>query len=76
MKISVIENLSHDHFDLAHSFPIVVLVIVNRVCNYQHDLDEFILPRWNDEVAAKIKPLAVRDWLYSRCAVSAPIAPR
>ncbi len=32
---------------------------------YQHDLDEFILPRWQDEVAAGIKPLAIRDWLYA-----------
>ena len=31
---------------------------------YQHALDEFILPRWQDEIAAKIKPLAIRDWLY------------
>ncbi len=31
---------------------------------YQHALDGFILPRWQDEVAAKIKPLAIRDWLY------------
>lgn len=31
---------------------------------YQHALDEFILPRWRDEVAAKVKPLAIRDWLY------------
>ncbi len=35
------------------------------VYNYQHSLDDFILPRWENEVAAKIKPLAVRDWLYS-----------
>jgi integrase len=35
------------------------------VYNYQHALDDFILPRWENEVAAKIKPLAVRDWLYS-----------
>ena len=31
---------------------------------YQHALDEFILPRWQDEVAAKVKPLSIRDWLY------------
>lgn len=35
------------------------------IYNYQHDLDDFILPRWKDEIAAKIKPLAVRDWLYT-----------
>jgi integrase len=35
------------------------------VYNYQHSLDEFILPRWENEVAARIKPLAVRNWLYS-----------
>lgn len=35
------------------------------VYNYQHSLDDFILPRWENEIAAKIKPLAVRDWLYS-----------
>jgi integrase len=32
---------------------------------YRHALDEFILPRWQENVAAKIKPLAIRDWLYS-----------
>lgn len=35
------------------------------IYNYQHDLDEFILPRWKKEVAAQIKALAVRDWLYA-----------
>jgi integrase len=30
---------------------------------YRHALDEFILPRWKDEVAAKVKPLSIRDWL-------------
>src|SRR5664279_3292111 len=24
-----------------------------------------LLPRWRDEIAAKIKPLSVRDWLYA-----------
>ena len=32
---------------------------------YQHVLDDFILPRWQDEVAAKVKPLAIRDWLFN-----------
>ena len=32
---------------------------------YQHALNDFILPRWQDEVAAKVKPLAIRDWLYN-----------
>lgn len=32
---------------------------------YRHALDEFILPRWQDDVAARIKPLAIRDWLYN-----------
>ncbi len=32
---------------------------------YQHALDEFILPRWKDEVAAKVKPLSIRDWLFN-----------
>jgi integrase len=32
---------------------------------YRHALDEFILPRWHEIVAAKIKPLAIRDWLYN-----------
>lgn len=31
---------------------------------YQHALDDFILPRWKDEVAANVKPLSIRDWLY------------
>ena len=31
---------------------------------YQHALDEFILPRWQDEIAARVKPLSIRDWLY------------
>jgi integrase len=31
---------------------------------YRHALDDFILPRWQDEVAAKVKPLSIRDWLY------------
>jgi integrase len=31
---------------------------------YQHALDDFILPRWQHEVAAKVKPLSIRDWLY------------
>jgi integrase len=35
------------------------------IYNYQHDLDNFVLPRWKDEVACKIKPIAVRDWFYS-----------
>ena len=32
---------------------------------YQHALDEFILPRWRDEVATKVKPLSIRDWLFT-----------
>jgi integrase len=32
---------------------------------YQHVLEDLILPRWKDEVAAKVKPLAIRDWLFS-----------
>jgi integrase len=31
---------------------------------YQHALEDFILPRWQDVVAAEVKPLSVRDWLY------------
>ncbi len=31
---------------------------------YQHALNDFILPRWQDEVAAKVKPLSIQDWLY------------
>jgi integrase len=31
---------------------------------YQHVLEDFLLPRWKDEVAAKVKPLDIRDWLY------------
>jgi integrase len=31
---------------------------------YRHALEEFILPRWKDEVAAKVKPLSIRDWLF------------
>jgi integrase len=34
------------------------------IYDYQHVLDEFILPRWQGDVAAKVKPLAIRDWLY------------
>ena len=32
---------------------------------YQHVLEDLILPRWKDEVAAKVKPLAIRDWLFT-----------
>jgi hypothetical protein len=32
---------------------------------YQHVLEDFLLPRWREDVAAKIKPLAIRDWLFS-----------
>jgi hypothetical protein len=32
---------------------------------YLHALNDFILPRWRDDIAAKIKPLSIRDWLYS-----------
>jgi integrase len=31
---------------------------------YQHILDDFILARWQNEIASKIKPLVIRDWLY------------
>jgi len=31
---------------------------------YRHALEEFILPRWMDEVASKVKPLSIRDWLF------------
>jgi integrase len=32
---------------------------------YRHALDDFILPRWANEGASRIKALDVRDWLYS-----------
>lgn len=35
------------------------------IYRYQHSFDNIILPRWQDDVAASIKPLAIRDWLYS-----------
>lgn len=31
---------------------------------YRHALSDFILPRWQGDVAAKVKPLSIRDWLY------------
>jgi integrase len=32
---------------------------------YQHALNDFILPRWEDEVANRVKPLSIRDWLFN-----------
>jgi len=32
---------------------------------YQHVLEDFLVPRWKGEVAAKVKPLDIRDWLFS-----------
>jgi integrase len=32
---------------------------------YQHVLEDIIIPRWKNEVAAKIKPLSIRDWLFN-----------
>ena len=32
---------------------------------YQHVLEDIIIPRWKNEVAAKVKPLSIRDWLFN-----------
>jgi len=32
---------------------------------YQHVLEDIIIPRWKNEVAPKIKPLSIRDWLFN-----------
>src|SRR5215469_16633962 len=31
---------------------------------YEYHINNLILPRWRDDIAAEMKPLAIRNWLY------------
>src|SRR5260370_32084858 len=31
---------------------------------YQYHIDNIILPRWRNDIAGEMKPLAIRNWLY------------
>jgi len=31
---------------------------------YEYHIDNLVLPRWRDDIAAEMKPLAIRNWLY------------
>jgi len=31
---------------------------------YQYHIDNIILPRWRNDIAAEMKPLTIRNWLY------------
>src|SRR5215471_6968575 len=31
---------------------------------YQYHIDNIILPRWKNDIAGEMKPLAIRNWLY------------
>jgi integrase len=32
---------------------------------YQYHIDNIILPRWRNDIAGEMKPLAIRNWLYN-----------
>ena len=40
---------------------------------YQYHIKNIILPRWRDDIAGEMKPLAIRNWLYDLHCTTATI---